>query len=269
MLTPRARRSPAYRAVLGAFVALGASAGTWGARIPDIRDDLDLREGTLGTAVLGLSIGAVAGAWIGGLLVRRCGSRLVVAWSWRAVGVLLVLPGLAGTWAGLMAGLLAMGLAIGVLDVSMNGAGVQLEATATRPLLSGLHAGWSGGVLLGAAIGSGAVAVGLSLTIHFALAGSALVATGALLGGSVPDGRIATGSAQARATAPRAPPGGRPARSPPWPPSPGYCSWPRAPCSTGRACWSARTTTEARSSRPSPSPACRPVGSWAAWWASG
>lgn len=76
----------------GAFLTLGAAAGSWGARIPDVKDDLGLSDGALGSALLGLSVGAVAGAWIGGLLVRRWGSRRVVASSWAVVGLVLVAP---------------------------------------------------------------------------------------------------------------------------------------------------------------------------------
>jgi len=200
------RRSRAHRATLGAFVALGVAAGSWGSRIPDIRDHLDLAEGSLGTALLGLSVGAVAGAWLGGLLVRRFGSRRVVTGAWLLVGALLVLPGAAGTWAQLALGLLALGLGIGVLDVSMNGAGIQLEAAAARPLLNGLHAGWSGGVLVGAALGSLAVAAGLAVGAHLALAGAVIVVSGTLLGPAAPDGRIATGSHQDDAAAGGVPP---------------------------------------------------------------
>ncbi len=184
------RRSAGHRAVLGAFTALGFAVGSWGARIPDVKDELDLTEGALGTALLGLSVGAVAGAWLGGLLVRRLGSRRVVAGGWVVVGLFVVLPGLAGSWGSLLAAELALGLAIGVLDVSMNGAGVQLEHDADEPLLSGLHAGWSGGVLLGAGLGALAVAADLAVDVHLVLAAVVVLATAAALARQVPDGRI-------------------------------------------------------------------------------
>ncbi|HEX7131240.1 MAG TPA: MFS transporter [Iamia sp.] len=187
---PRVRQGPAHRAVLGAFTVLGLAVGSWGARIPDVKDDLDLTEGALGTALLGLSIGAVLGAWIGGLLVRRFGSRRVVTGGWVVVGAGVVLPGLAGSWATLAAAELALGLAVGVLDVSMNGAGVQLEHDAEEPLLSGLHAGWSGGVLLGAGLGALAVAADLPVDVHLVLVGLVVVAVAAAWARHVPDGRI-------------------------------------------------------------------------------
>lgn len=175
----------------GAFLALGAAAGSWGARIPDVKDDLGLSDGALGSALLGLSVGAVAGAWIGGLLVRRWGSRRIVASSWAFVGLVLVAPGLAQSWGALALTALVLGLAIGVLDVSMNGAGIQLEHAAAQPLLNGLHARWSAGVLFGAGIGSLAVAAGLATAPHLAAIGVAIVVGAFVARGHLPDGTIA------------------------------------------------------------------------------
>lgn len=184
------RGSLAHRSVLVAFAVLGFATGSWGARIPDVKEELALSEGALGTALLGLSIGAVVGAWLGGLLVRRHGSRRVVAVAWVVVGLLFVGPGLAGSWAALAVALLTAGLAIGVLDVSMNGAGVQLEHRAEEPLLSGLHAGWSGGVLAGAGLGAVAVAVGLPVPAHMVVVAVVVVLLAVPLARAVPDGRI-------------------------------------------------------------------------------
>ncbi len=184
---PSATGRPAgHLAVLVAFLALGAAVGSWGARIPDVRDALGLTEGALGSALLGLSIGAVVGSWAGGLLVRRLGSPPVVLGAWVAIGLAVMVPGRVDTWGALAASLLAFGLAIGVLDVSINGAGVQLEADAGRPLLSGLHAGWSGGVLLGAAIGSVAVHLEVTPAAHLAAVGVAVVVAGLVVGRDSP-----------------------------------------------------------------------------------
>lgn len=177
--------------MLGAFVALGTAAGTWGSRVPDVRADLSLSEGSLGSALLMLSIGAVCGSWIGGLLVRRLGLRAVVRGSWILLGLALVAPGAASSWLALASSLLAFGLTIGLLDVSMNGAGVVLEAQADRPLLNGLHAGWSAGVLVGAAMGALAVLVGATTAVHLAVAGFAISLSGLVLGRRLPDGQIA------------------------------------------------------------------------------
>lgn len=188
----RTRGSRPHLAVLGAFGALGVVVGSWGARVPDVREDLDLGEGSLGAALLGLSVGAVLGSWAGGLLVRRFGSRPVVTVAWVAMALAVLPPGLAGSWGQLTAAVAVFGLAIGVLDVAMNGAGVQLETTSHEPLLSGLHAGWSGGVLAGAGLGALAVAADVGTAAHLAAVGVVVAVIGVAVGRHVPDGRIAT-----------------------------------------------------------------------------
>jgi hypothetical protein len=57
----------------------------------------------------------------------------------------------------------------------MNAAAVVLERRAGRPLMSGLHAGWSGGLLTGAGLGALGVAAGLDAEVHLALVGAAMV----------------------------------------------------------------------------------------------
>lgn len=186
------RGSVPHRSVLTAFVGLGVVVGSWGARVPDIRARLDLSEGSLGAALFGLSIGAVVGSWAGGLLVRRHGSRSVVtvAWVFMALGV--VPPGLATSWAQLAVAATTFGLAIGVLDVAMNGAGVQLDTASEEPLISGLHAGWSAGMLVGTGTCAVAVGLGVPTAVHLAMVGGVVAAVGALVGPLAPDGRIAT-----------------------------------------------------------------------------
>ncbi len=188
--TAAGRGTAPHRAVFGAFAALGFAVGSWGARIPDVKEALGLSEGALGTALLGLSVGAVVGAWAGGVLVRRHGSRKVVTGAWVLVGIGVVTPGLAGSWGALAGAELLLGLAIGVLDVSMNGAGVQLEHRAGEPLLSGLHAGWSGGVLAGAGLGAVAVAADVPVPGHMVVVGAAVLALAVAWARHVPDGRI-------------------------------------------------------------------------------
>lgn len=187
---PRVRGSRPHRAVLAAFAGLGLAVGSWGGRIPDVREDLDLSEGSLGAALLGLSIGAVAGSWLGGALVRRLGSRPVVTAGWLLVAAALVPPGLAGSWTALALAVTALGLAIGIIDVAVNGAGVQLEEASDEPLLSGLHAGWNAGLLLGTGAAALAITAGVGTGLHLALV-SVVVAGAALVAGPhVPAGRI-------------------------------------------------------------------------------
>lgn len=164
--------------------------GSWGARIPAVREGLDLSEGALGVALFGASVGAVAGAWLGGVAERRVGARRVIRCSWSAMALALALPGLAPSWGTLVSALVALGLCVGMLDVSMNAAAVRVEDAARRPLLSGLHAGWSAGLLGGAAIATAAVGAGLEPRPHLLAAGGILAAGAALCWRSLPDDQL-------------------------------------------------------------------------------
>src|ERR671915_272541 len=68
--------------------------------------------------------------------------------------------------------------ATSINDVAMNVQGVELERRARRPLLSGLHAGHSFGVLAGGLGGTAAAAAGLGVGVHFTI----VAALGAALG---------------------------------------------------------------------------------------
>lgn len=79
---------------------------------------------------------------------------------------------------------------MGALDVSMNAQGVAVERAHGRPVMSGFHAAFSAGGLVGAALGSLAAAHGVPVGAHLALAGAlglavAFPLTGALLPASV------------------------------------------------------------------------------------
>ncbi|HEU4538838.1 MAG TPA: hypothetical protein VFS00_32185, partial [Polyangiaceae bacterium] len=71
---PRAARL----AVAAIFFVNGAGFANWVVRIPAVRERLGLGEAALGTALLGVAVGAMLAMPIGGGLVVRYGSRPVV-----------------------------------------------------------------------------------------------------------------------------------------------------------------------------------------------
>ena len=72
--------------------------------------------------------------------------------------------------------LLLWGISFGSLDVAMNAQAVTVEKLAGRPILSGMHAAFSFGGLVGAGLGSAAIAVGLPLTAQQAILGAVALA---------------------------------------------------------------------------------------------
>src|SRR3954470_20611426 len=141
------------------FALDGFLFGSWAARVPDVSAQTGTGHTALGVALLCLSLGALACMQLTGALCARLGTGLTCALAGAAAAATAVLPGLAGSLPALCAGLLFFGAATGAVNVAANSLGVQVEGRAGRPLLSGLHAAFSGGGLLGALLGGLAAAV--------------------------------------------------------------------------------------------------------------
>jgi MFS family permease len=181
----------ARRARLGVsagFLLYGAAIGTWAARIPAVKADLSLGEGELGSALLAMAAGTLAGARLGSLPVARFGSGRTTRVMTPILCLGLAGPALAGDLAGLVVALACFGLAGGALDVAVNAQGVAVERAYGRPLLSGMHGLWSLGGLVGAAGGALAAGVGAGVDVHYGIAALVLALLGVtLVGRSLPD----------------------------------------------------------------------------------
>src|SRR3954447_15828244 len=143
----------ARRAAWTAFCVVGTGTATWAARIPAVADRLGMSPGGLAVVALAIEAGALCGLPLGAAAVVRMGSRRAIA-----AGLLGYSPGV--FWAAVAPDLPALALGLGlwaaansVLDVALNAQGLELERRAGRPLLSGLHAGQSAGLLAAAAGG--------------------------------------------------------------------------------------------------------------------
>jgi fucose permease len=155
------------------FLVMGLTAGVWMARIPAVKAQAHLSDGTLGVALFAIPVGLVLGSALAERLVDRVGSAPVT----RACGVggclLSVTPGLARNLAELMAALLAVGIAAGTLDVAQNAQGVRVEAAYGRPVMTSMHAFFSLGAIAGALAGGGFAWAGVGLLPSLAAVGLA------------------------------------------------------------------------------------------------
>nr|WP_194837000.1 MFS transporter [Nocardia sp. XZ_19_369] len=163
------------------FFLTGSLFATWVARTPTIKDELGLDEAGLATAFAGLNIGAVLGLQLGKFVTLRFGSRATLRLA--VPPFALSLSGLlvAGNLAGLTAALLVFAVLNSVVDVAMNAHGVAVEKASGRPLLSGIHACHSLGMIGGSLVGAAVERAQVALAGHF-LGVSALVAVAAVLG---------------------------------------------------------------------------------------
>jgi MFS family permease len=167
-------------AVAAAFLIHATVSGTWAPRLPAIKESLELSDGELGTALVGLAIGLLVGTRLAGAPVDRFGSRPVMRAGFPLLAATLVLPGLAGSILTLFLALFVLGVASGALDVAMNAQGIEVERHVGRPILSGLHGLWSIGLGIGAGLAALAAAVKADPLEHFAVV-AALLAVASLV----------------------------------------------------------------------------------------
>ncbi|MQY20632.1 MFS transporter [Nocardia macrotermitis] len=144
---------------------------SWTAHIPGVEAALGLSDGTLGTALLGLPIGSVTAMALCGWLLPRLGSPWLIRISMAGYGIAGIGVGLADSPVLLFVALYFWGLMQGMVDVAMNTQAVTVEKAVGRPIMSRLHGMWSVGGFAGGLIGSGAVGLGIGLTVQLAVLG--------------------------------------------------------------------------------------------------
>jgi MFS family permease len=160
------------------FAVVGLSVGTWAARIPAIKAALHLSPGILGLALLGPAVGSVLTMPLAGAIMATVPPRRVVQCALLLLAGMLPLTTVASNPWQLFAVLAGWGAGLGVADVGMN-----LEASAVqdrlgRRTMSGFHAAFSVGGLVGAGLGGLAAAGGVSARADFVLVGMVVLLAG-------------------------------------------------------------------------------------------
>lgn len=162
----------------GVFFLLGFVGASWIGRIPAVQAELGIDNGVLGAVLVGMPLGSVAASLALPSLVSRFGSRRVVTATLPFSAAALLLPGLARDPATLALALVVLGAATGALDVAMNTHGVAVQRDVGRSVFARLHALWSLGGFVGAAVAAALAAAGLSPLQHFAIAAAVAVVAG-------------------------------------------------------------------------------------------
>jgi MFS family permease len=168
-----AHRAGPRSAVTVFFVLAGLLTTSFFARLPAIQDRLGLSNGQIGLALLGLTVTLVIAQPLWGALTSRRGSARVVAACALLTSAAVVAPAFAGSFGTLVLSTMAIGAVGGGLDVSINVQGIAVERRLRQPILSGLHAAFSIGMLASALAAGVAAGAGLSPQAHLALVGVA------------------------------------------------------------------------------------------------
>lgn len=146
--------TPARASIALAFALNSTVFANWFARIPAIQTDLGLGEGALGLALLGMPVGSFASMPIASLGIARVGAARMTYIGAILCALAIAGPGMVGSFWGLFAALFVLGLTNGTMDIAMNTEAAHLETRAGVSLMSGFHAMWSLGGVIGAGLGS-------------------------------------------------------------------------------------------------------------------
>jgi MFS family permease len=164
-------------AVACVFAGNGVVVGAWAVRVAEVQRDHGLGETGLGAALVCVGIGALLAMPSTGSLATRFGSAACIRVLIVLVALAPAIAAASGSVPLLLLGLVVLGAGNGGLDVSMSTQAVAVERTLGRPMMSTLHALYSGGYLLSALVGGLLASAGLGIETHFAIVGAIAAAT--------------------------------------------------------------------------------------------
>lgn len=165
-------------AVRAQFFIAGVLFATWGIHVPTVKQHYGLGEQALAMAMLASGIGAVLTLTQAGRIVGWQGPRRMAMLSGALCAGGLVALLASQNYAVLLALMVAFGIGMSLLDVSINAAASELESLRKRSLMSGFHAMFSLGGMVGAGLGSALLSRGVMADSHLvvtSLASGALV----------------------------------------------------------------------------------------------
>ena len=141
----------AHRLVAAAvFTVLGFHVGVYSVQLAALSSALRLSPGTLGAALTAASAAGIVTIVAGGRLSDRLGRRPVLLLGFAGTALAFALLSQVRSVPALVAVLLGYGLCGSFIDLSANALGADHERAYGVPVMTGLHAGFSLGAVLGA-----------------------------------------------------------------------------------------------------------------------
>ncbi len=126
-----------------AFAVFGAFWGGWAVLLPEIKEAVNASDSVFGLALLGVGVGALPAMLMMGPIYDRYGQRtvppLLVLFA-----MTTMIPGFVDSVPLLFGSLIFLGAMSGMLDIAVNAASTDWEATTERRLMNLAHAVFSG-----------------------------------------------------------------------------------------------------------------------------
>lgn len=151
------------------YFGMGLSFATWASRIPNIKVDLQLSDGELGTILFALPVGQLTMMFFSGKLVTRYGSHRILPFAILMYAFSLTNIGLAQNAWQLALGLICFGVFGNLTNISINTQGVYIEGLFKRTIMSFFHGMWSLAGFTGALVGLGMLMLNITTYWHFVI----------------------------------------------------------------------------------------------------
>lgn len=144
LMSPRA-------AVSAIFFVNGYTFGGIAVELPLFKDRLGIGDAALGQLLLCMAMGSILAMPFAGFITRRLGTVGTVRGAGLVFVALVALAALTPSFAAMVALFLIVGASNGLMDVTMNAEGVNVERALRKPIMSSLHGFWSIGGFAAAA----------------------------------------------------------------------------------------------------------------------
>lgn len=174
----RSRR--ARIAVAAMFLANGALFANLVPRFPELKTDLALSNTGYGVVVAAFPVGALVAGLAAGAVVRRLTSARTTLVCTIGIAALVFAAGSSTTPVLLALALFAGGACDAVTDVAQNAHGLRVQRIYGRSIINSLHAVWSVGAVLGAAMGAAAIALHVPIATHLGVSAVVFVGVAAV-----------------------------------------------------------------------------------------
>jgi len=170
-----------YLLAAGIFLVLGFHVGVWTVQLAGLATSLRLSPGALGGAVgVAASAGLLTLVW-GGRLADRFGRRPVLLTGFAGTATAFTLLTQVHTLATLIPVFALYGLTISFVDLGANAVGSDHERATGRQVMTGLHAGFSLGALIGAALSASLLWAGVGFRAVYLLLAAVLAVAGLIV----------------------------------------------------------------------------------------
>lgn len=168
------RQVTAWRnALFVIFGICGIGMASWVARLPAVRDSLQASTEQMGWLIFGIAAGSIIGLVASSHVIARFGARTTIVWCLVLGPIGLTVAALGATigpsFGLIFASLVLFGGAFGMCDVAMNVSGAANERALRRAIMPLFHAAFSGGTIIGAALGALAEGLHLPIVAHIGI----------------------------------------------------------------------------------------------------